>query len=55
MYLSIVSNPLTPVWAFAFPELTIKALQIPLLFFLSQIIGAEGVVVREYLHATLTA
>ena len=48
-------KPCFPVWALAFPELTIKALQLPLLFFLSQIIGADGLVVREYLHATLTA
>ena len=48
-------KPCFPVWALAFPELTIKALQLPLLFFLSQIIGADGVVVREYLHAILTA
>jgi hypothetical protein len=46
--------PLIPVWAFALPELTIKILQKPLLFFLSQIRGAEGVDVFEYAAATGT-
>ena len=47
-YLSIALTPFLPVWAFAFPALIINNLQNPLLFFLSHIIGAEGVEVFEY-------
>tara|TARA_Y100000741_G_scaffold232202_1_gene177436 strand:+ start:166 stop:300 length:135 start_codon:yes stop_codon:yes gene_type:complete len=41
--LSIALTPSLPVWALAFPELIINNLQTPLLFFLSHIIGADGV------------
>ena len=53
VYFLTSSIPDLPVWAFAFPELIINNLQSPLLFFLSQIIGAEGVDVFEYTACTL--
>ena len=52
--MSITFIPFDPVCAFALPELTIKALAFPLLFFLSQMIGEDGVDVLEYTFAQFT-
>ena len=52
-YLSIILIPFEPVCALALPELTINTLHFPLLYFLSHMIGAEGVDVSEYTQLTL--